>query len=301
VPHFKKYAMSFISELQNTPYTRQLNWEVKPDHVKDSSGIFGGYKTLRGKNGTPLSVVTTNYHHLENHLFERIMQYVCNQTNGAWSVGSVDAYSGGKKIVGYFRKQNGGKVRLDNGDTTILTAGIINTHDASSSLSFGESDKFISCTNASHRLQNRVNATHTGLYSRLEKFIKYVIKRLLTTSKTIEIYNQANKVKISDSLINQMIEETLLRSDRLGTLADVKKIEDEKKRSNILKRVDLLRGDIETEITQKGATLLGLYNGITRYTNHTMGSKPKFEALVGSSKANQINVMAFNKMYEMVK
>jgi hypothetical protein len=75
---------------------------------------------------------------------------------------------------------------------------------------------------------------------------------------------------------------------------DLKKSEQETS-SRMKNQMDALSKDINTSIDEQGETLWALFNGVTRYTNHSSSSRDKdFSLMFGNDAA--INQRAYSKM-----
>ena len=59
--------------------------------------------------------------------------------------------------------------------------------------------------------------------------------------------------------------------------------------------MDAFAGDINKSIDEQGETLWALFNGVTRYTNHTTKNKDKDYALMFGSEA-ETNQRAYDTM-----
>jgi len=61
-------------------------------------------------------------------------------------------------------------------------------------------------------------------------------------------------------------------------------------------QLSALDGAISQELRDEGATLWGLFNGITRYTNHIAAPKDRKEAYLMGGEGARLNGIAFDEI-----
>ncbi len=86
-----------------------------------------------------------------------------------------------------------------------------------------------------------------------------------------EFYKKLNTVKVDDNAVKMYL-------GRLLEL-DLAKYGDFNKQKQ--QTIDLINNSINLEIGRTGATLFGLYNGLTHYANHEINTKDSDSVLTG--------------------
>lgn len=100
-----------------------------------------------------------------------------------------------------------------------------------------------------------------------------IIKQVQMIEHLNEIYKRLNAFEVDEATRTKYIE--------LVTGYDLKKYSELSTRTRNI--IDQLQSDIEKEINDSGATLFGLFNGITRYNNHSAtNSKAKDFLMYGA-------------------
>lgn len=136
----------------------------------------------------------------------------------------------------------------------------LNSHNGTSSIGFGSSNEVVICQNSFFKIYKELQKfRHTQSAS--EK-IKLAVMELKNT--IMEDINLMNTFKLMDSIsVTDKAVHDLIQSC-FGI--DIDKKEEHKTRTS--NRLDMINEAINIELDLEGKTMWGLFNGITRYTNH---------------------------------
>lgn len=182
-----------------------------------------------------------------------------------------------------------------NNDTVKKYISAMNSHDGTMSLKWGVTNVTISCMNSFWRavgqMQNSVKHT-IAMRNRIEETTKQILG-VLDAEKSLydTLYRfadaQATKQNIVD--VNKMV----LGVDIMGKTEDMTTYQ--------INRLKDLSSAITSEMNEKGETLFGLFNGVTKYTTHLMSgtdlSRTQSKA-IGSG--YNVDNRVFNYMEEIV-
>lgn len=266
-----------------------LNWTVKKEELVSLNGnkateSFGIFKT----DGKWLGTVGNQYEPFQNHeLAETIIQ----ATDGLGLVTTRGGSLCGDKKT-YFQAELPsdfiGKSKVLRWITSL------NSHDGTSSIGFGSSNTVVVCQNTFYKA-----------YSGLQKF-----RHTISAKQRVEIAIAEMKAamgldeklmvnfkKMADLQLKDEIFAKVLAACFDATL-DTKQSELSTRKVNQLKSVN---ESIVKEIQLEGATVWGLFNGITRYTNH-IAAKPAIKdeyLMVGGG--YRTNLVAFDTIMKWVE
>ena len=136
----------------------------------------------------------------------------------------------------------------------------LNSHNGTSSIGFGSSNEVVVCQNSFFKIYKEMQKfRHTQSAS--DK-IKLAVMELKNT--IMEDINLMNTFKLMDSInVTDKAVHDLIQSC-FGI--DIDKKEDHKKRTS--NKLELINEAINIELDLEGKTMWGLFNGVTRYTNH---------------------------------
>ena len=134
----------------------------------------------------------------------------------------------------------------------------LNSHNGSSSIGFGSSNEVVVCQNSFFKIYKELaKFRHTATAS--EK-IKLAVMELKNT--IMEDINLMNTFKLMDSInVTDQAVHDLIKSC-FGI--DI----DKEQKTRTSNRLDLINEAINIELDLEGKTMWGLFNGVTRYTNH---------------------------------
>lgn len=239
-------------------YDFGLNWEVQkkplfgPDGERTTSaGIF------KGDDGQHLGTVSPTYEPVQNaqlcELLVKASQDVpVNFNNGG-------SFKEGRLI--YLQADLPDEFVGRSGIKRKLTA--INSHDGSTSLAFGSSNLVLWCQNQFHRMYKDLQKfRHTSnIHTRINNAALQINAALREDAALIESFAAMDGTVLRDEMIEGVIN-AIFKLDAKGT---DKEALSTRKKNQIQSFADALT----TEVRDQGKTVWALFNGVTRYTNHS--------------------------------
>jgi hypothetical protein len=143
----------------------------------------------------------------------------------------------------------------------------LNTH-GSKSAAFGSTDTVVVCENTFYKAFGELTKfRHTAsIQERVQEFVDGIKEALGQESRKIKVYKAMENTPLKESIFAGIMENVF------DVKIDTKMEDVSTRQKNKLKTISEA---IETEINLEGATLWGLFNGVTRYTNHVAGQKNK--------------------------
>ena len=284
-----------------------LNWSVKTENIiGENSGIVIPEKVRAYRSDTNgyLGVVGDGYRHLQNSdmislIFDSAKEVfdpkaeIVHPWNNSETLGSFGNISGGSLKGGsrVFTQLELPKMYIGKSDIMrFITA--CNAHDGTLALGFGTSNQVICCANT-FAIANRdlAKIKHTSsMQQKIDEAVKSLRKVLEFEEKQMEIFEIASNRAFDKKHIEEIVKAVFGKS--IGTKSEDISTRTKNQMSDFAK-------DIETSIQEQGETLWALFNGVTRYTNHTQKTKDKDFGLMFGNEA-QINQSAFEQMVKWI-
>jgi len=170
----------------------------------------------------------------------------------------------------------------------------LTSHDGSTSIGFGSANTVVVCQNTYYMAYKEVQKfRHTDTAKeRVEKAMKELRRTMELDEKLMHNFKTMADIKLKDEIFAKVIE-ACFEADLNAKSEDVST-----RKKNILSSVN---DAIVTEIKLEGPTLWGLFNGITRYTNHVATKPEKKDEYVMSGTGYKTNLTAFNTIMEWIK
>lgn len=205
--------------------------------------------------------------------------------------------SGGKKV--YLQAELPSEFIGQSNVLRRITA--LNSHDGSTSIGFGSSSTVVICQNTFFQAYaGLAKFRHTdSAKERIELAIKDLRTALKLDTALMENFKRMADKPLKDEIFAKIIK-ACFETDVNAPESDLST-----RKTNQLKQV---AGAIETEIKLEGATLWGLFNGITRYTNHVATvskGKPATEAekneYVMTGGGYKTNLVAFDTIMKWIE
>ena len=271
----------------------KLNWDVKkiPLFTNEEGGSLqtGSYGIFRSDNNAWLSTQGKNYVPLQN--FDLVSSVItASQNIREFNLDEVHAgqLSQGRKIY----------VQLPMEDEEIGNSKVnrwitaLNSHDGSSCVAFGSQQTVVICQNTFYMAYK--NLTH-------------VRHNMNAKDKLMAMANDLNNSLMEDKLLTEQFKRWVDMPVTPIQIEMVKKsivslTEDkEGEKISMRKQNQLIKIDraIEQEFSLEGENLWGLFNGVTRYTNHNMSLSKTRDEIKESLMVGQgarINKGAFNQI-----
>jgi phage/plasmid-like protein (TIGR03299 family) len=281
-----------MSQIKEILEKTGLDWTVRSEMLQTTSGILLPNKiaVIREDTGVPLGDHKKGYTTYQNEEFLELLFQISRQTGLALHSGGL--FGQGEKV--WFQlKSDDLKI---NGDRVEGFISGINSFDGSTSLSFGNANKTISCMNTFwfvyKNLQTKIK--HSVSLTRKIDEILMNIDKLVDEEKNIfrkiEILadfkvSEEVKTKVLQRMFDISHEDALdpMSSEELSTYKK--------------NRIEQFYIDLNGELQSKDSTIWGLFSGVTKYTTHSMkkgdNSVNKIFGRVGEKER-----MIFNELYE---
>jgi phage/plasmid-like protein (TIGR03299 family) len=239
-----------------------LNWEVKKEQFVHPSGLitdhYGVFKYNPGEN-TPvgcLGSVKGRYTPFQNwelaDTVVRATESIGIQTNRGGQ------FHGGRKV--YLQAQLGDEFVGKSGVKRWVTC--VNSHDGSSSIAFGSTNTVIVCQNTFYRAYKETQRfRHTATAkARIELAIEQFQETIQADKNLFDSFKRMSETAPKENLV-QAVLKSMFEVDTAKTSAD-----DISTRKMNQMRQFAHAYNIERDL--EGDTVWGLFNAVTRYTNH---------------------------------
>ena len=273
-----------------------LNWEVEKRILSfpTSDGSFKeseDFGLIRKDKEICLGIVKKGYYPFQNKVILETMRDFSDKYG--FKVENGGEFSDGKRI--YLQIKIDDKLRIGREQVKEYLFAA-NSFDKTTQLSFGYTNVVVSCQNTFNRMMKsdvayKFRHTSDGAVRALE--IPHLFENHL---KLREVTNNQFREWADKKVHKDMIDDLLMHLMDTDTLAPA---ELTTRKVNILTQ---LRADINSELSAKGDTLWGLFNGVTYNANHsrvvkTSKSNARLESIL-IGEGNRIMTKAFTKIAE---
>lgn len=266
------------------------NWKAeKLPLISECGKSTGSFGMFRSDNSEWLGTIKGRYTPYQNHTLVELLLDATEMLN-------LDVTNGG--IL-----KDGAKVfyQIELPDEFIGKSSIkrqitaLNSHDGSSSIGFGSSNKVVVCQNTffmAHRELEKVRHTesaHDRVYAMAMNLKDTISKDLLL----MENFKRMADMPMTDEIVQRLVK-SLFKVDVDKQLNDVS--------TRTKNTIEVFAGNLNTEIQLEGKTIWGLFNAVTRYTNHEASPRDavkKNEFLMQGNGATLSN-MAYNELLKWV-
>jgi hypothetical protein len=280
-----------------------LNWSViKEPLITQSGGLVVPDKVgaIRSDNGAYLGSVGTDHQHWQNadmvSLIYDSAKEVFNQSlelkhpwNNSDTLGTFGNMGGGSLKGGkrVFIQLELPSMYIGKSDIMRFITGL-QAHDGTLSIGLGTSNKVICCANT-FAIANRdlAKIKHTSsMQQKIDEMMKSLRKVLEFENNQMEVFNIASNKTFDKKHIQDIVLSVF------GVKVDTKTEDISTRMKN---QMSDFSADISQSIDEQGETLWALFNGVTRYTNHTTKAKDKDYGLLFGTEA-QTNQRAYETM-----
>lgn len=271
-----------------------LNWRVSKQSLLLPSGIETGfYGIVRDDNQSTFATCKEGYTPFQNEQLAELVYEISKQSG--YSLHGGGELNGGAKV--YLQLNTNEITGLGENNTTVkgfTTA--LNSHDGSLSLKWGHSNITICCRNtfyaASKHLKNSARHTAT-IHQRVEESLRELNQVASQEKSIFETYFKWASLPARSEQIVKVVKSI--------TSVDILKDNSNNEFSGYaMNRANDLANDIADEMKQKGATLWGLFSGVTKYTTHHIPA-PKREGGRDESKMIGSGQTIDNDVFELVE
>jgi len=270
-----------------------LNWTVNKLPLVGPEGQKTGSNGLfRADTGAWLGTVGPRYVPMQNHtLAETIIE--ASQAIGL-TAKRGGCLRGGSRI--YFQ------VELESvqiGKSPIkryVTA--LNSHDGSTSIAFGSTNTVIWCDNTFFKVYQSKDVSrfrHTeSAKSRIEFAIAEMKATLESENKMIDSFKIMEKHSATTGALESILKKIIKRAFNVE--------EKENTSTRRTNQLSMLSEAIKIEFNDQGENLWGLFNGVTRYTNHMAVPKSSNRIdYIMSGTGYKTNLVAFDEIMNWIE
>ena len=262
----------------------KLNWKVnqvqlisKSTDEKLNNLQTESYGIFRNDNGLWLGTVSEKYTPYQN---EQLAETIVLASEGiGLDVTRGGLLSDGKKVYLQceLKQEYIGKSAIKR----FITA--LNSHNGSTSIGFGSSNTVVVCENTFYKAYKNINKfRHTAS---AKDRIKLAMADLRNAIQMDEKLMHNFKIMSDTPYIDEVMARIFKNCFDINLDIPKREISTQK-----IKQTEMVSKAIATEIEIEGKTLWGVFNGITRYTNHYTAPKNKEEYIMtgGGYKTNLV-------------
>lgn len=237
-----------------------LAWRVVEEPLVSISGLPTNQIGLfRSDNNAHLGTHTTRYNPCQNAELAKMLVYACSpiQDLDIYQTRGGDFY-GGKKVFFQIMLPS-----VSVGKTEVkryLTA--LNSFDGSTAVALGTTQTVVVCQNTFFKAYRNAEMSKVGHYSTMKAKLEALSEQMKYTIaqdiEQVERFRRMLEIPVFDTDI-------IALRNKLFNLS-----QGEEAKTRKQNRMDKFYADVETEFAEQGANAWGLFNGVTRYTNHSL-------------------------------
>lgn len=171
----------------------------------------------------------------------------------------------------------------------------LNSHDGSKSIGFGSSNTVVVCQNTFHKAyRDMTKAKHTfNVNEKVNELANGIKNTIQQDLLLMESFKRMADVQLKDEMIERVINKifNVKKSDVQSEISTNKK-----------NKIVAFADSLETEIKLEGKTIWGLFNAVTRYTNHVDGPKRKddLNEYLMNGHGYQISNMCYDELISFI-
>lgn len=266
-----------------------LNWSVTKEPLVTADGrATETYGLFRSDRGTWLGSVGPQYEVMQNATLAETV------VDAAGSIGlqvqDGGSFGDGRKV--FLQATLPDKYIGRSGVKRCITA--LNSHDGSTSIAFGTTSTVVICQNTFYKafrsgdLQRFRHTASAG--DRLKAAAARLKLALTEEAQVMTTFERMASVDLRDEVAEGILAKILKK----GFQVDVNNTKDlSTRKRNQLSQLD---GAISRELRDEGATLWGLFNGVTRYTNHIAAPDGRKTDYLMAGSGATLNGIAFEEI-----
>lgn len=242
-----------------------LNWTVNKEQLFTAEGITtDSYGIIRNDSNKWLGTVGKKYVPMQNwELAESVVQATEGVGLSATRGGQL---KGGSRI--YLQAELPDAFIGKSGVKRHITA--LNSHDGSSSIGFGSSSTVVVCENTFFRAYKGLDKFRhfSSANGRIKDAISDLRKALELDESLMDNFKRMADMEMKDEIVERVI-------SKLFSVDPSSPQKDHSTRK--INQVNAFATALNKEIILEGKTVWGLFNGVTRYTNHITSPSGKEE------------------------
>ena len=266
-----------------------LNWEVQKLALKTDDGreteSFGIFRT---DNSKWIGTVGPQYTPFQNTELAETLLAASDGVGIEFNRGGLLRH--GAKV--YLQAQLPSEYIGRSDVNRYITA--LNSHDGSTSIAFGSSSTVVICQNTFYRAYKELQKFRhtTNAKANIENAIADMRATLELDNKLMDKFKRMADAKLSEEVFSNILKACfdVSMDKRLSEYSTRKK-----------NQIESINKAVEKEIELEGPTLWGLFNGITRYTNHIAVKPENKNEYLMSGTGYKTNVTAFNEIMTFIE
>lgn len=233
-----------------------LNWEVSKEQLFAGDGTpTNTYGVFKKTSRQHIGSVGERYEVYQNWQMAEALLLASNELGVTFDRGGQ--LSKGRKV---YMQAELPSVWIGNSDVKRYITSL-NSHDGSSSIGFGSSNVVVVCTNTFHKAYKDLNKfRHT---SSAPERIKKLAMDINSVILQDELMMNNFKMMADTHMRDEVVEKVAKKIFDVAPMAKAQDIPIQKQN-----RIRAFGEALKTEINTHGNSYWGLFNGVTRYTNH---------------------------------
>lgn len=288
----KKTMENKSEKVFNILEATKTNWTVNKLPLITAEGYpTGSFGIFRNDSNKWLGTVKQRYEPMNNHSLVELLVDATDMLN-------LELKKGG--VLG-----DGGKVYYQIGlpDEYVGKSGIkrfitaLNSHDGSTSIALGSTNVVIVCQNTfykSYREMEKVKHTANS-YGRVKLLADEIKNTVCRDNNLMETFKRMADVNLKDEMVERLIKKIFPKTDETEMLEELSTV--------TKKKLIAFADNLDTEIKLEGKTVWGLFNAVTRYTNHTAAPQKEEDKMkyIMNGAGYRMSNIAFNELVEIVE
>lgn len=145
----------------------------------------------------------------------------------------------------------------------------LNSHDGTRSIAFGSSNTVVVCQNTFHRAYRELNKVRhfINAYSTVKELALNLRERIDADNQLMTTFKRMADIPMRDEMVERIITKLFKNVDADSNV--------DKLHSKVKNNIMTFADNLNTEIVLEGKTVWGLFNAVTRYTNHHAAPQEK--------------------------
>ena len=273
-----------------------LNWEVKKEQVIHPSGLTTGhyglfkYEIDEAEPKQCFAMVKDRYQVFSNFALADTLLRATEQLD--ISINRGGQLESGAKV---FLQAKLDDVYIGKSDIKRWIT-VLNSHDGSSAIGFGSSNTVVVCENTFYMAHKELSKfRHTvSAQQRIDTAIENLQKSMIQDAKLYDNFERMSKLRPNENVVQAVIDKMFTIDSRNTTTADIST-----RKANQLRQFAQAY-TIERDL--EGDTLWGLFNAVTRYTNHMVphSSAEDKTGYIMTGGGFDINTNAYNVIMDYI-
>ena len=241
------------------------NWSVEKIRLTTECGKqTGSYGIFRSDNGNWLGTAKERYEPFQNSRLVENLVDAADTLNLELTRGG--SFKGGARV--FYQMSLPDEYVGKSNVKRFITA--MNSHDGSTSIGFGSTNVVVICKNKffrAYRELDKVKHTITADI-KVSELVKNIQFTMGLDQKMFNQFKRFADIEMNDEIVQSLV-------SKLWKVDVQKNIDSLSTRSK--NQIETFANNLQTEIKLEGKTIWGLFNAVTRYTNHEAAPKDEMK------------------------